>query len=526
MPINLTRIKARERPLWFALTLLIFAALIWLRFSQLGTNPGWYSDEGSNMDQARNLAAGHWQYYALGGTPLLAGRAPLFYFFLNLGFQVWGYDILAARLVVAVFGIATALLLFIAVREMLGKWTALLSVLMLGIMPDTLPYSRIAFDYNAQAFFVVLCWYALWKFYVARTRIWLALAACAAAAAYMTALTGLPLIVCVVVIAILVRPPDVLWALPLMLAPALLYLAFLYFDSPVALQQDLALTFGRTGESLWGQFFSWLTSYVFWFNWSFWIAVGFIGFFLISNRALRYLTLFIFLSITFNIMRAFPGVGDISFHRYLGMLPLLAVGVAQFLRSAFSFLQTLLKADLQTLPKSKWLDWSSRQPWQTLLVYVLLSLFLIVPVLWLAMLEVSLVSTPSPRLQTRLDPFIVTKPSDARQITDWVNARTDAGDVVLASPTITWLLDSKVADFQQALAYEGMPTDNFGNEFPRTRFLYDVSFRNAKYVIVDRLWRGWASQRMPALKDYMEIVESWPRVTSQGEFDVYQNPAR
>ncbi len=524
--MRLNRVHFREQPIWFALTLLTLGVFLYLRLNQLGTNPGWYSDEGSDLDIARHLAQGRWQYLALGGTPLVAARVPLFHLLLVGAFEIWGYDILTARLVVALFNVATALLLLIAVREMAGKWAALLSVLALGIMPNALLWSRIAFAYNVQAFFVVLCWYALWKFYTLGTRRWLLVASLAACAAYMTALTGLPLLVCVAIVTLAVKPRALIWSAPLMLLPGIGFLGLLYWTAPDALLQDLALTFGRTSDSIFGQLFNFFISYVYWFDWSVWVAWGFVGLFLIERRSVRYLTLLMFLAILFNVMRAFPGVGDLAFHRYLGILPFLALGAAQFLLRVISFLRAQTKAELVSASLPRWMLWAKTNVSQSLLANAALAVLLMLPLFWLAMLDIYSVSAAVSPLQTRLDSVSVTNPSDAREITDWVNARTGAQDVVLASPTIAWLLNAKTADFQQALAYEGNATDNYGKGLPRARFLFDASFKNADYVILDRLWRGWALQRMPALENFMRTVESWERVRTQGEFDVYQNPAR
>lgn len=515
-----------ELILWLTGVILVFGLLVFLRLNFLDTNPGWYSDEGSDLDIARHLAQGQWQYFALGGTPLIAARVPLFHLLLGLGFQVWGYDIATARLVVALFSLATAGMLFIAVREMLGKWTALLTVLMFAILPNILLYSRIAFGYNVQAFFVVVCWYALWKFYVTRARAWLVLASLAVGAAYMTALTALPLIVCVSLVVLITKPRELTWAFLLMLAPGVVFIGLLDITAPTALFQDLALTFGRANDSMVTQLFNLTGNYVFWFDWTFWVALGSVGLFLLPVRSARWLALLLCFSILFSTMRAFPAAGDLNLHRYLGVVPFLALGSAQFLVSAASFLGALVRADLASWRMPRGLSWLENERWQKIFVYILFVVFLIAPLSWLAMWSVYLVAFPLSPRPTRLDSVMVTNPTDARQIVEWVNSRTADGDVVVASPTLAWLLDANATDFQQALAYEGIATDNYGKGLPRARFLYDVSFENAKFVITDRLWRGWAFERMPRLKDYSQLFDSWSHVKSQGEFDVYQNPAR
>lgn len=525
LPKRDTHVIAYSQLLWMAMSLLVACLLIYLRLNHLATNPGWYPDEGSNVNMAHHMAEGRWQYYALGGTPLVAARMPLFPLFVGWGTRVWGYDIATARFVVALFGFATILLLFIATAEMLGRWTALVSALMLGILPNSLLYSRIAFDYNVEAFFIVLCWYALWKFYLRRKNRWLGLAVAAAVGAYMTALTSLALVACVTLVGLFSKPRAVIWALPLMLAPGLVYLGSLYLIAPTALQQDLTLTFERTAASLWEQFFNLVSNYVLWFDWTFWIALGVSGLFLIPVRAVRWITLCVFFSILVNVMRAFQTAGDLNLHRYIGLMPFLALGAAQFLVSAGSFLRAQIQSDLQVWRAPARLEWFQKKARPDLIAFAFIGCLLGLLLLWLATWDVYLVSTPLAPRPTRLDFVSVTNPADARQVAEWVNARTQREDVVLASPTIAWLLDANAADFQQALAFEGIATANYATGLPRARFLYDVSFENARFVIVDRLWRGWAVEIMPELRNSLKLVQSWRRVYSQGEFEVYQNPS-
>lgn len=513
-------------PVWFGCLVFVLLLGFFLRFNSLATNPGWYSDEGSDMDIARHLAEGRMQYFALSGTPLVAGRVPLFQLMLAGAFRIWGYDIYAARLVVAMFSFGAIVLLIVAAREMAGKWLALLAGLLLAILPNAVLYSRIAFLYNVLAFFVLLCWYLLWKYYVTRRERWLFGAALATVACYFTSLTGLPLIFCVLCVALWVRRRVLGWVSILLLAPGAVYLAMLYWSLPNTLQQDIALALGRTNGSALEQVFNLISNYTLWFDWTFWMVLGVAGLFLLSSRPVRWLTLLFFFAVIFNVMRAFPGAGDLNMHRYLGVIPLVAFGAAQFLASATRYLRNLLLADLATPTIPKHFQWLQTALARTVIVTCAIAILLGAPLVWTIGWDVYLVLPPLSPRPTRLDFVSVTAPDDARAVTALVNSMTDQNSVVLASPTITWLIKARVGDFQQALAYEGSMTENYGPVLPRERFLYDVSFENAEFVIVDRIWRGWAAERMPSLKNYLRIIESWPRVKSQGEFDVYQNPMR
>ena len=516
----------QDDDLWHTIAiggLLVLVA--YLRLVNLAWNPGWYPDEGSDLNIARHFAEGRVQYFALGGTPLVAARVPLFHFMLLVGFSVGGYDLLTARLVVAIANITTIVLLYWAARQILNRRVALLAAWLLTILPDALLYNRIAFAYNVQVFFYVLCWWSLWKFSTTRGVRWLVVAALAAGAAYMTALTGLALVLCVLLIVLWYAPRHSIWTLLVMLAPGAFYLGHLFLAAPEALFQDLNLVLSRTDSLDWvTSIFILVANYAFWLDWMAAIGIGITGLFLLEDRKVRVMSLVIVLMTMLNAMRMMPG--DLSFHRYLALLPFIALGAANFILRAQRFLVTQLHCDLSEL--------SSRVPylfrWQLLprmLVGIAAGGLLFAPLIWMGLWDVYFVSSREAPRATRLDAVLALKPSDAVVVTDYVNQQTQPDDVVLASPTIAWRLDARVADFEQMLAFDGKETENYGaHGMPRTRFVFAPTLENATFVIVDSLWRGWAVREMPDLREYLQKIQTWPRVMQRGNFEVYRNPVR
>ncbi|MBI4790105.1 MAG: glycosyltransferase family 39 protein [Chloroflexi bacterium] len=513
----------RETVLAHLAFVLLFALAVYLRVNNLAWNPGWYSDEGSDLNIARNLAEGRLQYFALGGTPLVAARVPFFHFALVGAFSLWGYDVLAARLVAAIAGVATIILLYYAARQMLNERLALLAAFGLTIMPNALLYDRIGLAYNLQAFFFVLGWWTLWRFSSDRHVRWLVVAALAAGAAYMTALTGLALVVAGALIVFWYDARRVAWALGLMLLPGALYLGALFLLAPDALLQDLALIVSRTGDSVSGQIFNLITNYSFWLDWTVWIGIGIAGLFLLEDRRARGITLIVFFVTLINAMRILPG--DASAHRYLGLLPFIALGSANFVLRARRFLSAQLQNDVRELI-ARLPYWSRLDRPVNAAVSIVVGGLLFAPLIWMGAWDYYLVSSREAPRSTRLDALLATKPHDAIAVTDFVNTHAQSTDVVLASPTIAWRIQARAADFEQMLAFEGVATENYGAGLPRARFVFQASLENATYVIVDNLWRGWGSQRMPALRDYIRTIETWPRVLQRGEYSVYRNPAR
>jgi len=68
--------KQQISKLLFWIGILIISS--YLRFANLAENPGWYSDEGTMVEIAKNLLEGRIQYLAINQSTLLVAKMPLF----------------------------------------------------------------------------------------------------------------------------------------------------------------------------------------------------------------------------------------------------------------------------------------------------------------------------------------------------------------------------------------------------------------------------------------------------------------
>jgi hypothetical protein len=50
----------------------------------------------------------------------------------------------------------------------------------------------------------------------------------------------------------------------------------------------------------------------------------------------------------------------------------------------------------------------------------------------------------------------------------------------------------------------------FAIQVPKERSVFAYSYTNACYVVVDRLWRTWASDTMPRVEQMVSVIETWP----------------
>ena len=99
-------------------------------------------------------------------------------------------------------------------------------------------------------------------------------------------------------------------------------------------------------------------------------------------------------------------------------------------------------------------------------------------------------------------------------------------DVVIASPAVAWLLTAQAVDFQISIAAAGGASAYLPASIPADRLAFDPRYTQARYVIVDNLWRNWGAVNMPEAYTLMRTVETWPRVFESGELRVYRNPAQ
>ena len=83
-----------------------------------------------------------------------------------------------------------------------------------------------------------------------------------------------------------------------------------------------------------------------------------------------------------------------------------------------------------------------------------------------------------------------------------------------------------VAGEGAADATTGQATQHFPADIPFDRFRFDPRLENAAYVVLDPLWRGWASSVMPQVADMVrEVEEEWVLEERFGAFEVYRHPS-
>lgn len=509
--------------LWGARLGLVIIVLTgtYLRFFALRQVPGWASDEGSNMDIAYRLAQGKLGYFAIGQSSFINGHPHLFYLLLAGIYRLADFDLVWGRSLTALYGVITLVLLYVVVRQMFSQTIALLAALLFAIYPHAVVYNRMAFTYNQLQPLYVMAYYLLWRYLKEDGRRWLIYVSLCVAAALVTDWTATSLLAILWIVVMVRRARQLAWVIPLSLSALLIWGLAMWKVSGQAFLDDLAFTLSRVGGSPLEQIARIVLLYPAVLEWDVWLLAGGLGLFLIPQRRQRALALLLFYGSLLLTVRAGAASGLASY-LLIPLFPFAALGLAVLLSRVIPWLIREFEDDFDAALRGSTI-WP--QGWRVIRpIGVGLAVFVIALSPLVAMLAEGLFLDY--RLSTVHLAGTLADPAKAEKVANFINANTSADDVVLASPGILWLFHARVADFQQAVAITGHKTQHYPAGLPRGRFLFDCSLENADFVVLDPLWRGWASQMMPEVAQMVAEVETWPLALKAGDFEVYRNPDR
>jgi 4-amino-4-deoxy-L-arabinose transferase-like glycosyltransferase len=522
-----------RRSLEVLVLLLILALAAYLRLAHNLDNPGWYADEGTHVLIGQSLAAGRVQYMAINRSTLLFAKLPLFDLLLAAVFRLGGQGMDALRTLTGLLGVMSVATLYGCLRLIKREpWLALLAALLLAVYPQAVLYSRLGFSYNLLAPLVLLAFLGLWNYVDVRPdqpckrRRWLALAALAIGTGITSDLWMLALLPPLALVVAARDWRDLLWSLPLALLPFGLYTAVMLGQWPQAFLFDLNFTLSRLSRlSLAQQIRSLALNYTILVSQSHWMALSLVGLFLLRPIRLQSLAL-LFLLFPICMIGRTEALVNLSAHYMIPLLPFVSLGVAVLLRRGLPYAGEMIHQALSSIAanwrwlplfgeRSRVMDVGLRGSAYLLATAVVLSPFVTAGMLLMGQVNNS--------FNTDIEPFLV-EPQDARKAAAYVNAHAEAGDVVIASPSLAWLLQAQTADLQMSMAASGQATPHLPADIPASRFAFDADYRNARYVVVDNFWPNWAVHNVPGAGQMLETVAEWPFVFRAGAIEVYCNP--
>jgi len=504
---------------------LILALAAYLRLAHNGDNPGWFSDEATHLDIAYNLLRGRVQYLALNRSTLLVARLPLFDLLLAGSLRLWDGGMVTLRTLTGLMGVLSVGLLYGVVRRtQAGEDVvlALLSALTLAVYPSAVLYSRFGFSYNLLALVVLVVLLGLWEYLRTSKRGWLALAATAAGLGGVSDLFAFTLVPPLILVILIRRWRDVPLALLLAGLPAALYAGLMIACAPDAFWFDVRYTVSRvSGIPLGAQIITLANNFTALFAEDWWITVGVIGLLALRPARLSRLGLLLFLVPLVSVGRA-VALFSLSFYYMIPLFPLVALGVASLLRHGVPLLAAHVRGGLSALAASLGVDFL-RGRFLSLVVAAVVLLLVAMP---FATPVVAVFNGVRYGFVTSIDTFLIS-PADARKAAAYVNAHTDPGDLVIASPPVGWLLEANTANAEMVIAATGTPTVHLPGDIPADRFAFEPWLSVADLVVVDNLWRDWAAPSMPEARRMMDMVaEEWPLVYQAGQIEVYRGPER
>ncbi len=498
---------------------LILLLAAYLRLTNVAENPGWYTDEATHVDIANHRLEGRTQYMLIQDSTLLFARLPLFHILLA-GFYQLGTDpdhMAALRTLTALLGVCSVGLLYATVRPAGGGGLALLAALLLAIFPQAVLYSRFGFSYNLLLPFILLMLLGLERFLAGKHPLWLGLAAFMLGLELVTEVWSLALLLPFFVSAAR-RPRHLLWALPLAALPPLIYALSMLASAPEAFRYDLAFTLSRlgAGRSLVEQWAVLLNNYQVLLDNGWWILAGLIGLFTLQPVRLRWLALLCFTLPLISIGRS-NALYSLSAYYLVPLLPFVALGIAGLIRYGVS---ALMQAAREYMPMPA--------PLQTVAAWVVASgmLLFLAGAPLIASLQSTLIFVQQGYV-TDIDAFLI-HPAEARRVAAFINNQVGGDDVIVASPVVGWQFNGNPVDFQMAVAAaDRVATPHLPPDLPPERLAFDPDYRNARYVVIDDLWRNWGVVHIPGLSKMVEDVQAnWRRVYEEGQFVIYENPDR
>ncbi len=487
------------------LLLFIVALAAYLRFFNLAANPGWFSDEGTHLEIAHHILDGRTQYFAINQSTLLFARLPLFEWLLAGSMRLLGGNILALRGLTATLGTGSVFLLYVVTNSLSrDRWLGLTAALMLAIYPQAILYSRLGFSYNLLTPLLLLTLWGLGKMLIGESpdkKRWLAMAAVAVGFGLLTDLAMISIALLLALVVLWHNWRNAWWSGILAAAPLTTFVIFNLLTNRTAFLFDLAYTLTRLGgRSPLDQAYLAVENYTRLITGDSWIAFALVGVWLVRPLPWRNLILLALGIPLLMLGRTVPLV-ELSYYYISWLLPLIALGAAVIVRSGWSYLLNGFQ--------SRWVG--------GVVTVVVIGLPLAMSI-WLTAGRVQ------NQFGTVIDRFLLNG-ADVTAVTNFINGRFREEDMVIASPAVGWRITANTADFQMAVAVNGLETPHFPPDIPSDRWVFQPRFSCAHYVVIDDLWRNWAVVHVAGLTETVRSVEMWPEVFRSGTIVVYKNPA-
>lgn len=484
------------------LAVILILALV-LRFSNLYWTPGWFPDELVNLEIAWNLLHGKMQFYAI-SYPFVP-HPPLFFIICLPFLAIFGKSILALRIISATFGLVNVFLIYLLIKEVSDNKKALLSSLFYAIFSIALINGRYGLSYEFFLSLFFLTFYLAARFNNTKNQKHLLWASFLAGIASVTSFLGIILIPLVWILAWIKSRRNFLRVFAISLLPFLVYFALMLIIMKPAFINDLFFTVFRPeiasdkSQGLIGYYGTLFGSNLFSF-------LGLIGMFLLPKNNYKIIILILFI-----VLSAFEfKIKQTTFYS----TPFIMLGLSNIVFYLYDYLNI-------------WLDKNSfLQYYKRAIIIGIIGLLIFIPFALSASLNFEAIINRRWLGINQEEWYSPNNLESTNKVADYINRNTSEDDLVLTSPFIASLINARVVEPLQAIAYLEKATTFYPANLKSTnRFIYEIPLNKVKYAVIDKYVRNWyVFQPHVQLDLYEKFWNSWQKVYIVDEYIIFKNP--
>jgi len=469
----------------------------YVRLHHVSWNPAWYTDEGTHIEIAKNLMEGNNQYLGITDSYLIAARLPLFEHLLALWFRFTGIGMFQLRLLTVFMALITTAVLYRLVLIVTQNVNLTVgAVSLFTIYPQAVIYSRFGFSYNLLGLLIVAALWFLFRYF--RHRDWqsVLVASLLIGLGTITDFIALSFIPVILFISFMKCRQHLILSLATLALPFAVYTTIEMLAHPNIFVHDLSYTLSRAGGiSISQQLDNIMINIRVLATESRWVPIGFTGLFFVNSRTHRWILVAVVV-LPILISGRTVALYNLSAYYMIPFLPFFCVGIVALLY----YVVSRLPLNYQVASK----------------IFLLCIGMIMVPT------YMQLIHSVNTSFTVGIEHFLI-KESEAIQVRNFTIDYAKENDLIITSPTLAWMFNTHVTDFQIASL-----TENDSVHFPQSiypsRFAYDICYTTAKFAIVDNLWRDWGAVHMPNVSDMLEAIRQWDLIFETESIQVYENP--
>lgn len=462
-------------------------------------NPAWYTDEGTHIEIARHLITGNDFYLGITDSYLIAARLPLFEHLLALWFRFVGVDMIFLRILTSFIGVLTVAMTYkVAYLGSCSRLFAFMSMALLSIDPFSVIYSRFGFSYNLTGLLILTSIVFLLKFKHHQARKYIILSSLTLGLATLSDFIAFSFIPAYIVVNLFFYRKTLFISTVALAVPFAIYVCYELSQHPQIFIYDLSYTLARAGSlSLNIQVDNLFNNVRIIMSESLWVLFGVVGTFSIKQKQFKWM-LILFIAMPIMISGRTIALYNLSAYYMIPFTPFFAVGLSALLY----YCSTIIKKVMPSIQ-------ISIEP-ISLFLYGLICLTSVI----------GLYRGINSGFVIGIEHFLISA-DEAHQVKEVFDYEKEEG-LIITSPTLAWMYDQDVTDFQISSLSQADSVHFPSNLYPK-RFRFDINYKNARYAIVDNLWRGWGAVHMPVVTEMLNHVKTWELIFETDTIQIYRN---